>query len=238
MSYYELMDKACKNVDLEFDENKYSKFIEYKNLIQQWNEKINLTAITDEQEIIKKHFIDSIKVFNLKEFKNSKHVIDIGTGAGLPGIPIKIVKPEIEIVLLDSLLKRVNFLNQVIKDLKLESISAVHGRAEDFGREKYREFFDIAVSRAVANLTLLSELSLPFVKVGGYFVAMKGPAVESEISDANTAISKLGGKLENVIKVDIEDSDLKHNLVVIRKIFKTPVQFPRKPGIAQKKPLR
>ena len=237
MSYYELMNKSCKNVNLEFDENKYSKFIEYKNLIQQWNEKINLTAITGEDEIIKKHFIDSIKVFNFKEFKNAKCIIDIGTGAGFPGIPISIVKPEIEIVLLDSLMKRINFLEQVINQLKLENISAVHGRAEDFAREK-REVFDIAVSRAVANLTLLSEWCLPFVKVGGYFVAMKGPAVETEIFDANAAISKLGGKLENVIEVDIEDSDLKHNLVIIRKIFNTPVQFPRKPGAAVKRPLR
>ena len=134
-------------------------------------------------------------------------------------------------------MKRINFLEQVINELELENISAVHGRAEDFARKK-REAFDIAVSRAVANLTLLSEWCLPFVKVGGYFVAMKGPAVESEISDAKIAISKLGGKLENVLEVDIEDSDLKHNLVIIRKIFKTPAEFPRKPGVAVKRPLR
>jgi 16S rRNA (guanine527-N7)-methyltransferase len=238
MSYFELMEASCKNIDMKFDENKYAKFIEYKNMIQEWNEKINLTAITDDDDIIKKHFIDSIKVFNFKEFNNAKRIIDIGTGAGLPGIPIKIVKPEAEVVLLDSLMKRVNFLNEVIKKLNLNDIKAIHGRAEEFGKVEYREVFDIAVSRAVANLTLLSELCLPFVKVGGYFVAMKGPSVDAEITDAKAAISALGGKLQEVVEFDIEGSDLKHNLVIIRKISKTPKQFPRKTGVAAKKPLK
>lgn len=237
MSFYELMKSSCRSIHLEFDEDKYLKFIEYKNLIQEWNKKINLTAITEDEDIIKKHFIDSIKVFNFNEFKSAKNLIDIGTGAGIPGIPIKILKPELNVVLLDSLMKRVNFLNEVIQKLTITDIKAIHGRAEDFGKIEYREVFDIAVSRAVANLTLLSELCLPFVKVGGYFVAMKGPSVDTEIFDAKAAISLLGGKLEDIVKVDIEDSDLKHNLVIIRKILKTPKEFPRKPGVASKKPL-
>ncbi|MGE5627096.1 MAG: 16S rRNA (guanine(527)-N(7))-methyltransferase RsmG [Solirubrobacterales bacterium] len=238
MNYFELMESACRDVSLELNENKYKHFMHYKNLIQEWNEKINLTAITEDEEIIKKHFIDSIKVFNFKEFHNAKNVIDIGTGAGFPGIPIKIIKPDINIVLLDSLLKRVNFLNNVIDELNLKDIKAVHGRAEELARTGYRDHFDIAVSRAVANLTLLSELCLPFIKKNGYFVAMKGPNVDSELNDAKKAISSLGGKLVNVIEVTIEDSDLKHNLVVIRKIMDTPKQFPRKPGAASKKPIK
>lgn len=238
MGYFELMETACRDVSLELDEEKYRLFMEYKNLIQEWNEKINLTAITEDEEMVKKHFIDSIKVFNFKEFRNARNIIDIGTGAGFPGIPIKIVNPDVNIVLLDSLLKRVNFLNHVITELNLKDIKAVHSRAEELARTEYRDFFDIAVSRAVANLTLLSELCLPFVKKSGYFVAMKGPNVESELNDAKKAISSLGGKLVDVIEVTIEDSDLKHNLVIIRKIMDTPKQFPRKPGAASKKPIK
>ncbi len=238
MDYYSLMETACKNVSIDFDKDKYSLFMKYKDLIQDWNQKINLTAITEDEDMIKKHFIDSIKVFNFKEFETAKTIIDIGTGAGFPGIPIKIVRPDIEVVLLDSLLKRVNFLNEVIGKLDLKRIKAIHGRAEELARIEYRDTFDIAVSRAVANLTLLSELCLPYVKVNGYFVAMKGPGVESELNEAGNAIKALGGRVENVIEVKIEDSDLKHNLVVIRKIMKTPKQFPRKPGVASKKPIK
>lgn len=238
MEYYDLLNEACKKVNIEFDEIMYDKFLKYKNLLQEWNQKINLTAIIDDDGIFKKHFLDCIKIFSFNEIAKAKKVIDVGTGAGFPGIPMKIVKPELEIVLLDSLLKRVNFLNEVIKELKLEKITAIHGRAEDFAANAYRENFDIAVSRAVANLTVLSELCLPFVRPGGYFLAMKGPSVESEISDAKKAINVLGGELEKVVEVEIEDSDLKHNLVVIRKIHKTPKQYPRKPGAAAKKPIK
>jgi len=238
MDYYKLIEASCKSVNLGFDEGKYSQFAEYKNLIQEWNEKINHTAITDDEGIIKKHFIDSIKVFNFPELHSAKTVVDIGTGAGFPGIPMKIVKPDMEVVLLDSLMKRVNFLNEVIAKLGLKGIKAVHGRAEDFAKAEYRDCFDAAVSRAVANMTLLSELCLPFVKVGGYFVAMKGPGAEAEIEEAKQAIGMLGGKLEQVIEVEIEESDLKHNLVVVKKVKPTPKQFPRKPGVAAKKPLK
>jgi 16S rRNA (guanine527-N7)-methyltransferase len=210
----------------------------YKDLIKEWNEKINLTAIKEDEEIIKKHFIDSMKVFKFEGLKNAKNVIDIGTGGGFPGIPMKIMKPEINIVLLDSLNKRIKFLNEVIKDLQLEKITTIHGRAEDFAQEaKYREKFDVAVSRAVANLTVLSEYCIPYVKVGGYFVAMKGPAAEDEIKCSQNAIRKLGGRIEHIEKVQIEDSDLKHNLVIISKIAGTHKQYPRKAGIVSKDPL-
>ncbi|HEY8892425.1 MAG TPA: 16S rRNA (guanine(527)-N(7))-methyltransferase RsmG [Clostridium sp.] len=238
MKYFDILNEASNNVGLEFNEKKYDEFMRYKDLIKEWNEKINLTAIKEDEEIIKKHFIDSMKVFKFDQLKNAKSVIDIGTGGGFPGIPMKIIKPEINIVLLDSLNKRIKFLNEVIKDLQLENIKAIHGRAEDFAQEfQYREKFDIAVSRAVANLTVLSEFCIPYVKVGGYFVAMKGPAVEDEIKLSKNAIRMLGGKIEHIEKVYIEDSDLNHNLVIIKKIAGTQKKYPRKAGMVTRNPL-
>lgn len=239
MEYFDILNEACNNERIEFNEEKYSKFIKYKDMIKEWNEKINLTAIVEDNEIIKKHFIDSIKVFKFEELKNARKVIDIGTGGGFPGIPMKIVNPSSEVVLLDSLNKRINFLNEVIKALELNNIRTIHGRAEDFARENsYREKFDVATSRAVANLTVLSEFCLPYVKVGGYFVAMKGPAIEEEMKDAKNAIKILGGQVEKIIEVDIEGSDLNHNLVVIKKIKATPSKYPRKAGMVTKNPLK
>lgn len=239
MEFFDILKEACFNEGLDFDETKYNQFMKYKEMIKEWNEKINLTAITEDDEIVKKHFIDSIKAFEFTSLKKSKKIIDVGTGAGLPGIPIKIVSPEIEVVLLDSLNKRVIFLNEVIKALDLKGITAVHGRAEDFARENsYREKFDVAVSRAVANMAVLSELCLPYVKVDGHFIALKGPAVEEEIKDGNKAVTTLGGKIENIIEVVVEGSDLNHNLVVVKKVKETPKVYPRKAGTAAKKPIK
>ncbi|AGK99578.1 16S rRNA (guanine(527)-N(7))-methyltransferase RsmG [Clostridium pasteurianum] len=239
MKYFDLMDSACKNEGLFFDEKRYNKFIKYKELIQEWNEKINLTAITDDEGIIKKHFIDSIKIFRFDFLKNAKNIIDIGTGAGFPGIPIKIINESIDVVLLDSLNKRINFLNEVINKLELQNIRTIHGRAEDFSKKiEYRQKFDIATSRAVANMTVLSEFCMPYVNIGGYFIALKGPSIEEEILEAKNAIGTLGGKLEDIIKVEIEESDLKHNLVIVKKIKETPKQFPRKAGTVTKRPLK
>ncbi|MBL4938404.1 16S rRNA (guanine(527)-N(7))-methyltransferase RsmG [Clostridium sp. YIM B02515] len=239
MKFFELLNKACANEGLEFDEDKYNKLMQYKDLVIEWNEKINLTAITEEEEFIKKHFIDSIKVFRSSELKNSKKIIDIGTGAGFPGIPIKIINPDIEVVLLDSLNKRVNFLNEVINKLQLKGVTAIHGRAEDFAREKkYREAFDTAVSRAVANMAVLSELCIPYVKVNGHFIALKGPAVDEEIKEGLKAVTTLGGVVEKVIEVEVENTDLNHNLVVVKKVKETPKVYPRKAGTASKKPIK
>ncbi|MBU3091155.1 16S rRNA (guanine(527)-N(7))-methyltransferase RsmG [Clostridium sp. CM028] len=238
MKYFDILNKASSNEGLEFSEKKYEQFMKYKDLIKEWNEKVNLTAIKEDEEIVKKHFIDSMKVFKFDQLKNAKNVIDIGTGGGFPGIPMKIIKPEVNIVLLDSLNKRVKFLNEVINSLQLENIKAIHGRAEDFAQEiQYREKFDVAVSRAVANLTVLSEYCIPYVKVGGYFVAMKGPAVEEEIKQSKNAIRMLGGRIEHIEKVQIEDSDLNHNLVIISKISQTHRKYPRKAGMVTKEPL-
>ena len=237
MQYFKIIDTACKDVGLEFDEEKYNKFIKYKDILKFWNNKINLTTIVEDEDIIKKHFIDCVKIFKFSQLRDISNVIDIGTGAGFPGIPMKIVNPKIKVVLLDSLNKRINFLNQVISYIELNDIKCIHGRAEDFSKDtEYREKFDAAVSRAVANLTVLSEFCIPYIKLGGYFVAMKGPSVEDEINESKKAVSILGGKIEDIIK--IENDDLNHNLVVIKKIKRTPNMYPRKAGMVSKKPLK
>ncbi|WP_040214760.1 16S rRNA (guanine(527)-N(7))-methyltransferase RsmG [Clostridium polynesiense] len=239
MTYYDIMKRAALEVSLDFSEEMYHKFMVYMKLLKEWNEKINLTAITEEEEIIKKHFIDSIKAFKAEPFKECSSLIDVGSGAGFPGLPIAIVKPEINIVLLDSLNKRVNFLNTVISVLELKNIKAIHGRAEEEARKKeHREKYDIATSRAVANMSVLSEFCLPFVKNKGYFIPLKGPAVEEELEAGEKAIKILGGELKEIIKVEIEESDMAHNLVVVKKIKSTPSVYPRKAGSISKKPLR
>ena len=230
MEFYDLMAKAAEDVGLEFT---------YMRLLQEWNEKINLTAILEDEEIIKKHFIDSIKAFKRDEFKKNVNMIDVGTGAGFPGIPIAIMNPNINVTLLDSLNKRIKFLDIVISKLGLKNIKTIHSRAEDGGKNRdLREKFDIATSRAVANMTVLSEFCLPFVKVGGSFVALKGPLVDEELNQSRNAIGTLGGKLQDVIKVDIEDTELKHNIVVVNKVKECPMSFPRKAGMVTKKPLK
>lgn len=239
MEYFDIMNVACEKLKLPFNEDKYNKFIKYKEMIQEWNEKVNLTAITEDEEIMKKHFIDCIKAFNFEYLREAKSIIDVGTGGGFPGIPIKIMNDNTEVVLLDALNKRLNFLNEVITELKLNNIRTIHGRAEDFARDKnYREKFDIATSRAVANMTVLSEFCMPYVKVGGYFLALKGPAIEEELKEAKNAIGTLGGKIEGIIEVEIEDSDMKHNLVIIKKVKATDMRYPRKAGVVTKKPLK
>lgn len=233
------MKLSCEVEGLRFDKNKYLQFMDYKNLLQEWNKKINLTAIIEDDDIIKKHFIDCIKIFRVDSLKQAKKIIDVGTGAGFPGIPIKIMMPQINVTLLDSLNKRLIFINEVINKLELSDINTLHGRAEDYGINIiYREKYDVAVSRAVANLAVLAEFCLPFVKVGGYFVAMKGPGIEEEIVKGKAAISRLGGKIEHICKVPIEGTDFNHNLVVVRKIKATKGEFPRKAGIVVKNPLK
>ena len=239
MIYFDLMKKSCDDVQMSFNEDKYNKFILYKDLLKEWNEKINLTAITEDEEIIKKHFIDCIKAFKFQGFKEAESIIDVGTGAGFPGIPVGIMNENTSVLLLDSLNKRVNFLNDVIEKLELNNFKTLHGRAEEVSRKKeYREKFSIATSRAVANMCVLSELCLPYVKVGGYFVALKGPAVEEELNEAKNAIGTLGGKLEAVIPVEVDGTDLNHNLVIIKKVKETPGVYPRKASSISKKPIK
>ena len=238
MEYYDIIKRAAEDVHMEFTSIEYEKFIIYKDLLKEWNTKMNLTAITEDEAIIKKHFIDSIKAFKAEPFKSCNSLIDVGSGAGFPGIPIGIMRPELSIVLLDSLNKRVTFLNTVASELGLNNIKAIHGRAEEESRKKdHRERYEVATSRAVANMSSLSEFCLPFVKKGGYFIPLKGPAIEEEITASNKAIKILGGNLERIIPVNIEDSDLRHNLVVVKKLSNTPSLYPRKAASIQKKPI-
>ena len=227
-----------KELNIILNEIQLCQFMRYYELLVEWNQVMNLTAITDFDEVLKKHFIDSLSLVKACNDFSSKSLIDVGTGAGFPGIPLKIAFPELKVTLLDSLNKRVNFLQEVTRELELENIEAIHGRAEDFSKkEMLREKFDLCVSRAVANLSTLSEYCLPYVKVGGSFISYKSEKITEEIDEAKKAISILGGKIENQIEFMIPGSDIYRNLVVISKIKMTPDKFPRKAGIPAKNPL-
>ena len=214
------------------------KFYKYYELLVEWNEKINLTAITQEDDVAVKHFLDSLNAAK-GIVEDGMSVIDVGTGAGFPGLPVKIANPGISLTLVDSLNKRIGFLNEVISSLGLKDVETVHSRAEDLGINKdYREKYDVCVSRAVANLTTLCELCLPFVKVGGLFVSLKGPKAEEEAEEAKRAIELLGGSLKDIKSYDLSDTDLNHNIVIIKKISHTPTKYPRKAPKPSKEPLK
>ena len=207
-------------------------------MVVDWNEKINLTAITDEKDFAIKHIIDSLSLWNEKKFISAKKFIDVGTGAGFPGIPIKIFKPELETVLLDSLSKRIEFLKKVVAELNLKNVTCLHGRAEDFARQKnFREQFDLATTRAVARLNIISEYCLPFVKVGGTFAALKGKKFLEEISEAETAVKILGGGEINFVEKKLPDLPDIRAVIFIEKIKSAPKKFPRKAGTPVKNPL-
>ena len=238
MKFFDLMKEAANEVGLELTEVQYEQFIKYMRLLQEWNEKINLTAITEDEEVIKKHFIDCIKAFKSDAIKNARNIIDVGTGAGFPGLPIAIMNQNVEVTLLDSLNKRINYLNIVVRELGLKNVTTIHSRAEDGARkQELREKFDVATSRAVANMAVLSEFCMPYVRKGGYFVALKGPSIDEELKNAGNAIQTLGGELKGIIEVSIEETDLKHNIVEVEKIKPCPKTYPRKAGTITKKPL-
>lgn len=221
----------------ELTEKMGQQFEDYMKLLLEWNEKINLTAITEEDDIILKHFIDSLTI--LKYIKEGKTIVDVGTGAGFPGIPVKIVREDIDVTLVDSLNKRILFLNDVIDKLRLQKIKTLHFRAEEFGQnKKYRESFDIATSRAVANLSTLVEYLLPLVKVGGICICMKGSEIQEELENSKKAIEILGGEIEQVQEFTLPESDIKRNIIIIKKISSTPKKYPRKPGTPAKEPLK
>lgn len=233
-----ILKKGASEYGLELTEKQINQFMIYKNLLQEWNEKINLTAITDDEEIIKKHFIDSMSIIKSGVIKEKARVIDVGTGAGLPGIPLKIIRPDIKLTLLDSLNKRINFLKAVCNEADIEDINCVHMRAEDGGRDKsLREAYDIGTARAVANMRVLSEYCMPFVKVGGYFIALKGPLGGEELNEARNAIGMLGGKCDKIIQTSILEEDINHNLIVVSKNKPTEKSFPRAPKQIKSKPL-
>lgn len=229
-------EELCDELKIEISELQIEKFFKYKDLLIEKNKYVNLTAITDEKEILLKHFIDSLTIN--KYLDKDSSMIDVGTGAGFPGIPIKIIRDDVKITLLDSLNKRVNFLNEVIENLNLNFINTVHGRAEDMAYDlNYREKYDAVTARAVANLSTLSELCLPFIKVGGKFICMKGSSVE-EVDEASKALEILGGKIVKIDKFVLPDSDIERNIVIINKVKETPNKYPRKAGTPAKEPIK
>ena len=230
------LSKYLKEINVEADDKQLEEFYKYMNLLLEWNEKINLTAITEPNEIILKHFVDCGTI--LKMLDNNSKIIDLGTGAGFPGIPLKILNKELDITLMDSLNKRIIFLDEVIKNLKLDKIKTVHSRAEDLARIKeYRERYDIVLSRAVANLPVLLEYTLPFLKKGGRCICMKGPNIDEEIKNAQKALKVLGGEIEKIDTIVLPNSDITRNIITIKKIAQTPKQYPRKAGKPSKEPI-
>lgn len=237
MSFFDKMQEKSKDLGIHFSVEQIEQFFEYMNLLIEWNEKMNLTAITDPDEIVLKHFIDSITI--LKEIEDGSKLVDVGTGAGFPGIPLSIMNPTLKTTLVDSLNKRLIFLQEVVNKLKLDNIEIVHARAEEFGQnKKYRECFDIATSRAVANLSTLSEYLIPLVKLNGKVISMKAADAQDEINGAKKAIEVLGGKIEKVEEFNLPQSDIGRTIIIINKNKSTPSKYPRKPGTPGKEPIK
>lgn len=241
MSQYstDILEKETKQLGITLSEKQIQQFIRYYELLVEWNSFMNLTAITEYEEVMEKHFVDSLAAVKVCDFHQVKSLIDIGTGAGFPGIPLKIAFPHLEVVLLDSLNKRTKFLNEVINQLGLENIRTIHGRAEDYAKQKeYREQFDVCVSRAVANLSTLSEYCIPYVKNTGGFISYKSGKIEEEVEQARNAVFILGGKISKIEKFCLADTDMERSFVIINKEKKTPGKYPRKAGMPSKEPLQ
>lgn len=242
MERNELLQKSFASINIELTDEQTQQFLLYADLLCEWNEKINLTTITDFPEVVIKHFVDSLMIsqssnVSRETLANGK-IIDVGTGAGFPGIPLKIIYPNAKITLLDSLNKRVTFLNQVILELHLKKITAIHGRAEEVGRNpEHREHYELCVSRAVANLSTLSEYCLPLVRRGGYFVAYKSGNIKEEVAAADKAVNVMGGKFTEIEMFQLPNTDIQRSLVPIRKTSPTPKKYPRKAGTPAKQPL-
>lgn len=235
----EKLKAALGQLNISYDDEIIKKYRLYMEGILDWNEKVNLTSITCRDEFIIKHYIDSVMCVPCKEFQNAERIIDVGTGGGFPGIPLALAAPDKEFVLMDSLNKRIKIINELCSEIGIDNVTAVHARAEELARNKnHREGYDLCVSRAVANLSTLSEYCLPFIKKGGYFLSYKGPDSEQEVKDAKKAISILGGKIERKEKASLESFDLEHKIIFIKKIKDTPAKFPRKAGTPSKEPLK
>ena len=233
----EILREYFKMMDIEYDEDMIRKFQEYMDGVLEYNEHVNLTAITNLREFIVKHYIDSVDIYKLEEYGNATRVIDVGTGGGFPGVPLAILSPDKEFIVLDSLAKRLRIIDELCEKIGISNVSTIHGRAEDIGINKeYRERFDLCVSRAVANLAVLAELCLPLVKPGGYFIAYKTIENIQEIKKAEKAITILGGEI--VDTVDSSTPALEHIFVIIKKKKRTPLKYPRKAGTPAKKPIR
>ena len=232
------LKKGLDELEIHLTEEQTGQFLTYYELLTEWNSFMNLTAITEFQEVVTKHFLDSLSIVKAQDMKKVKTLLDVGTGAGFPGIPLKIAFPWIEVTLLDSLNKRVKFLNEVIQSLKLGGIRALHGRAEDYGKQpEYREQFELCVSRAVANLSSLSEYCLPFVKGGGKFISYKSGKIEEELVQAKKAVYLLGGSCEKTVCFRLPDTDAERSFAILTKERRTPKKYPRKAGLPTIEPL-
>lgn len=233
-----IMESKVKRLGLSLTDRQQEQFDTYYRILVEWNKVMNLTGITEYDEVNEKHFLDSLMIVKSFDMSKVSSIIDIGTGAGFPGIPLKIVFPEIQVVLLDSLNKRIRFLDEVIQQLGLEKIETIHGRAEDFAKKtQYREKIDFCVSRAVANLATLSEYCLPYVKIGGYFVPYKSEDIDKEVEQAENSVQILGGTVEEVQKFKLPGTEIGRSIIKIKKIKPTAKKYPRKAGLPAKEPL-
>ena len=234
-----VLTEKVKELSIVLNDKPIQQFEQYYNILVEWNKVMNLTAITEYEEVVEKHFLDSLTIVNAIHVEKIETLIDVGTGAGFPGIPLKIAFPHLKVTLLDSLNKRIKFLNEVIDLLELNDIKAIHGRAEDYAKQaEYREQYDICVSRAVANLATLSEYCLPYVKVDGLFVPYKSGEIDEELKSSEKAVSILGGKVEEVVKFQLPGTDIGRSFVKIHKIKETKKKYPRKAGMPTKEPLK
>lgn len=234
----QIFENKLNELGIALTDKQKQQFDKFYELLVEWNKVMNLTGITEYEEVNEKHFVDSLSIVKAIDMKSVKSVIDVGTGAGFPGIPLKIAFPHLKVVLLDSLNKRINFLNTVIAELGLTDIKTIHGRAEDYAKQtEYREKFDLCVSRAVANLSTLSEYCLPYVSADGMFVPYKSGEIDEELENSKKAVKILGGKIENVVKFQLPGTEIGRSFVKIRKISNTNKKYPRKAGLPAKEPL-
>lgn len=234
----EMLKNRMDRLQIETNENMLEQFDLFYHLLVEWNKVMNLTGITEYEEVVEKHFADSLSLACFLDLNKIHTVIDVGTGAGFPGIPLKIAFPHLKVVLLDSLNKRINFLNEVIAKLDLREIHTIHGRAEEYARKpEYREQFDLCVSRAVANLSVLSEYCIPYIRIGGIFVPYKSGEIDEEVAAYRKAVDILGGQIDHVEKFQLPDTDIHRSFVFINKIKNTQKKYPRKAGTPAKEPL-
>ena len=234
----QIFETKLSALGITLNKEQKQQFDKFYELLVEWNKVMNLTGITEYEEVNEKHFVDSVSIVKAIDIYKVETVIDIGTGAGFPGIPLKIAFPHLKIVLLDSLNKRINFLNTVINELDLKDISTIHGRAEDFAKKpEYREQFDLCVSRAVANLSTLSEYCIPYINKGGQFVPYKSGEIDEEVGQAKKAVHILGGTIEDVVKFQLPGTEIGRSFVKIKKVQNTAKKYPRKAGLPSKEPL-